>query len=403
MNRNIKFLLALAVLSCAGQLGFAEPASPTEALLKDAQAKARTNEIAVVREAYDKVFAAPDVTVAQRVTAHLDIARVLAAKKQSGEAVKECEKALAIPDLPAAERFKVLNASASAQFSANFEGALSSYAEDGISAAAAIYEKIAVDPAASNSVRIAALKSLADCQLEKMDVTGANATLERAVALPGLQPDEKNAARFNLAKAWQRELEYAEARKAYEELLGAEPSKALRAELEKGIAATQAAEKKVEVPQAYGEDDSELKALRQAVADPQLADKARLTALEKILPILVSRREFAEARSLYETQWPGLLAQSGKRANPLLRLLGRPHANTAAIGYSEFAAWVAKTVLAIPDLPEKDAMTYRTYLLDELSGGAAAVRAHPGRAQGARGGARVRQGGGGGAGGSQGG
>ncbi len=368
MNRNHSITLAALLLAGAIPTVIAADGSSIDALLKDARSTVKQNDPTATRAAYEKVLAAPDATQAQKITALTELAGALAGRKQWGDAAKEYDRALALPGLPAAERFKVLNTLAKMRFGSNFDGALASYADDGISAAAAIYEKIAADPEASNADRVEALKNQANCLLEKMDVKGANALLERAVALPGLVPDEKNTARFNLARAYERELEYAKARKIYEELRAAD-AKGLKGELERRIADTQAAEtEKVTVPQSYRDDDGGATALRQTLSDTQQEDKERWTAFEKLWSSLIARGQYAEARKLYETYAAGFLAKEPKRGNPLVGLLYQRQLNTSAAGFDEFAAWATRTVLAMPNVSAKDAAAARNRLFNSLIG-----------------------------------
>jgi len=378
--------LAGALLLAALRPGFAQDDS-TAALIREAQAKARTNDVAAAREAYAKVFARPDLTIDQRIAAHMDIARVLQRAKTPdfGGAVKECEKALALPGIPDAGRFRLLNAIASAQFDSNFSGRMPSYHDDGIDAAAATYGKIAADPAAGNDVRIAALNGLANCLLEKMDVKGATTALERAAALPGLTPEEKVAARINLARGLHRQLEYGKARAICEEVLAEKPRPAVQADLEMRVADIIAATGKTGDAVNYlrsrnrgdldiagfcqkvDEAGAALEIYRAMVGDARLDDRLRWQAFERMLPILGRRVEFAEVRKAVEAHLPGFLEKDPKR-NPFPRLLGWPFNQSGGMRDHEFVAWIARNQLARPGLPEKDVLTFNGHLFDALIG-----------------------------------
>ena len=103
-------------------------------------------------------------------------------------------------------------------FDSNFKGRWSSYATDGIEKAAAIYRRIAAMPEASNPDRLAAFAALANCQLECMDLAGANATLDEAIKLPGLKDTELVTAKRNKADALYRQLAFDQALPIYREI-----------------------------------------------------------------------------------------------------------------------------------------------------------------------------------------
>lgn len=385
--RGKTLFLAGTVLAFAFHLGLAAEKRQTTAMIKEAQAKARTNDVAAAREAYAKVFAAPDLTIAERVAAHLDIARVLQHAKTPSlsEAVKECEKALAIPNLPGAERFKILNVIAKAQFDSNFRGAMPSYQDDGIRAAAATYEQIVSDPAADNGVKIAALEGLANCHFERMDVEGATAALRRAVAISGLLPEEKNAALFNLAKGYQRQLEPAKARKVYEEIVAAKPDPRLQAQVESRIADLIAETGKSEDAADYlrrcnrtdldvatfykthGETESAMAVYRKILGDPKTDEKTRWTALGNLMQMTMKGcPELREVMKQYDAYASGFKDRVAERY--ILQYFVNWSANPSTQHNHEFVAWVLKKLLANPNLSEKDALNHNRRLFDALLG-----------------------------------
>lgn len=218
MKTTLALLIGLALL-LLGPLHAGEGAAKDlQALIRAAQAAARKKDPAATRAAYAKVLTSSDATPAQKSAAHLDIARVLAAKNKVDEALAEYDRAAAVEGLTPSQTAKALRAKADFHFRRNFKGAYASYFDKGIRQAEGIYKELANQPDLPNGDRIAAYKSWADCRLEQMDVDGANELLATAAALPGVTPAEQNQARLNQAIVFQRQLAYERARAAFETL-----------------------------------------------------------------------------------------------------------------------------------------------------------------------------------------
>jgi len=121
---------------------------------------------------------------------------------------------------PVQEKLKAVYSKAEQLFRSNFPGSgFASYSDDGILGAMKEYQEALKIEGLSNMQKIELHKRIANCCLEVMDVEKANAELQKAAALPGLDEKEKFAANENLADAYRRELDYEKVIPAYLNLL----------------------------------------------------------------------------------------------------------------------------------------------------------------------------------------
>ncbi len=162
--------------------------------------------------------------------------------KQLPDALALVEKTLDIPNLSSVDKARFLKLAADiSQSQATPESKKN----------ALVYlEKIIADPAIPNSSKIDTLKSLSDLyiaslaglDLYQMDLVPAQATLERALALPNLKPEEKSVALSNLGDLFRRQDKHALAREQYEKALALQTTDKAKTVYQKLIAETYARE-----------------------------------------------------------------------------------------------------------------------------------------------------------------
>jgi hypothetical protein len=136
--------------------------------------------------------------------------------RQYAQALELAQNTLKLPTLLPADKARFLKLAADASH------ALAT--PDSKKAALDYLEKIIADPAIANPTRIDTLKSLSELyiaslaglDLFQMDLAPAQATLERALTLPNLTPEEKATALTNLGDLYRRQDKHALAREQYE-------------------------------------------------------------------------------------------------------------------------------------------------------------------------------------------
>lgn len=158
---------------------------------------------------WNKVLTLKDATPADKVNVHNTIADFYIRQKKNAEAQAEWDKILTLDGASAEQKLAVLYRKADASFRSNFpnSGSHASYFTKGIEGALAIYTDAAKMPDLTNLQKIELARRTANCLLELMKVNEANNALSAAAALPGLTPEERATAQFNLAGAYSRELE----------------------------------------------------------------------------------------------------------------------------------------------------------------------------------------------------
>jgi hypothetical protein len=184
---NIRLLPTFAVvmlLSVTGPYGGETKPEATEELIKQAKAVSRRSKVEETRAAYEKVFATKDLTLDQRIAAHMDIARVIQRQRRPKmqEAVEEYGKILKFADLAPDKKYPVLMALAKAEYRSNFVDRRGSNHTHDIDAAQKIYEEVLAADQVANPMRLEAYRVGADCHLDKLEEAKAVELLEEAVA-----------------------------------------------------------------------------------------------------------------------------------------------------------------------------------------------------------------------------
>lgn len=236
----------------------------------------------------------------------------------------------------------------------------------------ATLEQIATDPAASNRARIDALGKLADQQiameagkdLHAMDLSTAHATLQRALALPDLQPAEQAAALQLIAKLYERQDDFSNARATYERIQSLAVPDATKTLVGRSIADTYASEGKPEkaiaiyrehgldlVPlyQKLGDDAARRAACEKVLSDPASTDAQRWTAFTRLPCWDWKHADRAELCKAVDTYLPSLLEKDPNRVLHLKRKFEESIGKEA-----EFVLWGAPLLLQAPKLSDAD-------------------------------------------------
>jgi hypothetical protein len=388
-----KYIFAVISLVIACGAGWAaEPvggppvvSETTLTLLKEAQTVARQNKPDESIAAYAKVFAAADLTTDQRIAAHLDLGRVLSAKGPIDAAAAEYDQALAVPGLDAVQKIKILNTLAQLWFNSNFKGAWASYTTAGIDKAADLYRQIGAMPEASPADKVAAYNSLANCQLERMEIAAANATLDEALKLPGLKEADLFAARKNKADALYRQLEFARALPIYEGLWSTNLTGVLRSSIENRIVEIVSREKGgdeafrllkekfqrgplglAEFCSNSGKQAEAIRLYDGVLADGQADYRTRIDTLEKLMFIFGADSNFDAFLANAERRIASLIAAEPKASEIYGRLGSRSFSRLPIAGTPRFKRWLDEKLLATTPRSPKDRAAAARAQFEEL-------------------------------------
>lgn len=265
---------------------------------------------------------------------------------------------------------KDLFAEAKQAFDGNFKGAFASYHTDGIDRALAVYRQALAHPGATDLERVEALRGIADCHFERMEVVEANAALDQAVKLPGLAAADLRVARKNQADGLRRQLADAEALAIYDALL-ADARPAERREIEKRILeclvnlgraqeglARFAAWRRPAIDSAlYLFETLEDPVAARKAAEAVLADAAapvaqRQSALELLFRICAAASDVDALIATAERHMPGLVAEQAGSRNLYRNLasLVFTRAYPSLCANPAFIRWLAGRILETPDL-----------------------------------------------------
>ncbi len=219
--------------------------------------------------------------------------------------------------------------------------------------AIAEYEAAVAIPDAPNKAKIAAFKAMAEARirgmagldLNKMDIGQAHAILRRALALPGLKPDEQAEAWQNIAKLYERQDLTAEARAAYDKMQEVNPAK------------TPAGPRK-------SESAAEIRAACLLTLNNPAATPAARWSAFKDLPSWTTwrTRDFAALRADCETWLPAFMAVDTNRAMGLVSKIKEVKASDPS-----FVAWAAPLALLAPKLEGADYVLVRNAQLGALA------------------------------------
>jgi hypothetical protein len=296
-------------------------------------------------------------------------------EKKYAEVITDAEQVLASPNLPATDKARFLKLATDAALALG---------KPGTQQAIAFSERIVADAAISNTAKIEALNaaanayvnSLAGMDLVKMDLSPAHVFLKRATVLPDLTPVERAAALKNLAKFYERQGKYGNARETYEKILQLGIPDRAQAEFHRAVADTYAAEGKADEALAlYQKHGFDLIALYQRLGnaakryeeiykildDPTVPDAVRWSNFNR-LPVWDWRaNDPATMRSVTAKYLPAFLEKSPDRVLFLLRYI------TPEGSDPQLIEWAAPHLLKAPKLAPSDALKVRGLFLDALA------------------------------------
>ncbi len=297
--------------------------------------------------------------------------------KQYAEAAQQAETALQQPDLAPDDRARLLKAAADA---------MSRQGRDHLPAAVALYERMVEDAALPAAARLDALKNIADLHLAMqagrdlgaMDLSAAEAAIQRGLALPGLTPNDRAVALKNIGQFLQRQDHHADARAAYEQILELEVRDNVKNEAHRLIAGTWAAEGQVDraiaLWKAHGQNMIELyrllrdpekqrQACEEVLNNPEASESVRWGAFNH-LPCWDWRwRDLSVVRELSEKYLPAFLESDPNRA----LVLQRKFNDIAVTSDPAFVEWAAPLLLAAPRLADKDYATVQRARVEALA------------------------------------
>lgn len=199
-----------AAFATAASAMTAIAATPQE-ILREMQNISRDKNatIEAVSNAYAAVSCLTNINQNQRGEAAKQFANAHVAKGLREAALAFAEENISSTNLPAAARASLFCSVAKSFADANMRDAFGSYRHDGFDNAVKIYAMVLGIPDATQEIKIEAFKNIADMTLEATrDLNGALATLDKAIAIPGLDPDKKALAECNKAAVLHRAMEY---------------------------------------------------------------------------------------------------------------------------------------------------------------------------------------------------
>ena len=204
-------LVAMAIAAVAATAFAADAPKNPQDLLRELQNASRDKKVAldVVTNAYQAVAACTNLNANQRfdmaksfLSAHTDRGR-------RDDALAFAKSMATVAELPPSRRAELLSTAARSFADENKGNAFGGYRNDGFLKAESIYKEILSIPGATASEKIAAYRDMANMRLEAdRDIPGAFALLDKAVALPGLEPEQKARAVLNKADLHKRVGEY---------------------------------------------------------------------------------------------------------------------------------------------------------------------------------------------------
>ena len=369
MSTKSKILLIPAALALLNIGLFAQDKAAD--LIKSAQNELRTQKLEAARETFSKVLSAADANASSKAEAHIGIATSFLQTKplQLAEAIAEYQKALAIPELPPSSKIRVLSLYANA-----YERFTPPKWDD----AAALYEQILSEQAASNNDKINTLQKLSKVRIGKADLKGAQECLNRAIAIPELKVPEKVNALVNLASFFSSQADYKAARETYQKMLETDGSEQNKIRANKMIAESWASEnnfeKAIEIAKQNGYG-IELASFYQAQGDTKAAEteflkilgdqqdnKLKPEAFNRLVSLYNTTSNFSDAKRNIEAFLPKLSEADPNRPAATLPLLR----NAMEKGNYEFAVWLSEIIMKAPKLADKDYMLVRLYKINSL-------------------------------------
>ncbi len=212
-----------------------------------------------VSNAYAAVTSLTNINARERGEAAKHFVNAHTSKGKLATALAFAEASAGDSALPVDARVALFSSVARSYADGNKRDAFGAYRHDGFDRAAEIYGRILAIPGATPGVKIDAYRDIANMKLEATrDIPGAFAALDKAIALPGLDAEQKARAVFNKADLHRRVGEYDKALALLAPLVADEslPSNFRRDAFRKSFS----------VINAQGGAEAELKARREALA-----------------------------------------------------------------------------------------------------------------------------------------
>ena len=250
--------MAFAVVSAT--VVAAEAKKPQE-LLRDLQNISRDKNatLEAVSNAYTAVTSLTNINARERGEAAKQFVNAHVAKGNLAAAMAFAEASAGDSALPMDARAALFGSVARSYADGNMRDAFGAYRHDGFDRAAEIYGRILDIPGVTPDVKVDAYRDIANMKLEATrDIPGAFAALDKAIALPGIEPEQKARAMFNKADLHRRVGEYDKALALLAPLVADE---SLSSNFRRD-----AFRKSFSVINAQGGAEAELKARREALA-----------------------------------------------------------------------------------------------------------------------------------------
>ncbi len=290
-----------------------QPASATDELFNDALKVAKTNHVENTRKAVDATLARTDLTPEQRAQLLMEMGRVYNQVNQRPNAAKSYAEARAVPGISTAMKYDTALNEAEVlwriQFTPGFHSRLEyHYFDTYIDQAIQVWKEVLALPDLTNAQRINLYRLIADGYLEKKDTATAERTLEQALKLPNLTPEEGDLAKLNYANVLRRQGKEEQAKKLYQELflsnklVSQQRNQVIHSllEFEKGEDAKNALRQKLGV--------NVVRSSREVLADATAEANSRWNAYRSLIAELVRNGELKEAKSLSETYADGFFS-----------------------------------------------------------------------------------------------
>ncbi len=209
--RGSSSLAFAAVVFAAGIATAADaPKNPND-LLRDLWNVARDKNAALeaVSNAYAAVTSVTNLNSNQRGDATRNFVNAHFSRGFREEGLALARGLSTASEIPVGVRADILSSAARSFADANKRDAFGAYHNDGMLKAGEIYAEILAIPDATPAEKVAAYRDMAEMRLEAdRDVPGAFALLDKAIALPGIAPDQKARAIFGKADLHRRVAEY---------------------------------------------------------------------------------------------------------------------------------------------------------------------------------------------------
>ncbi len=284
--------------------------------------------------------------------------------------IELAEKELSLPELPVQDRISLMFMSAS-----TYER----MSPPGRDKAFSLYEKIANEPGGDNRSKLNALNKIGQFYAAKGEAQKATETLNRALALPDLKPEELLTALSNQGALLLNQGKYQAARDTYQKMIDLDRSNRNTANVRKMIIATWTAEgnldKAIEVG-LQGHDGLEIADLYQkkgdakaaliqllSILNDQKADyQLKSTAFNRLMTVYAATDDYAQARKDVETFLPQLSDSDPNQPAALLPLIK----SAMESGNYESASWAATVTIKASKLPDRDYMLVRLWLVNSL-------------------------------------